>query len=517
MNIKKKLPGLKKHKLLILLLLIVLIALSGLLIVRNGKKSREDIFREMPMETATIEKRNLTNSISVTGTIASAEQKSVNTSLKDMKVTAVYAAVGDKVEKGDVICTFDSADIEKALADAKNNYSVNQKLEALDNYETQYTDSIAQAEAGLQSMRDKRDDAKNAYQDAEDVKNSAKAVYDQTVAELEKAVAEYEAVKETDAAESEKYKEAEKAYETASAAEQKAKASYEQAEAAAMQAEQVYEQAQSAREEYQETYENSLEQAEKTYEKAKLQNQLVNDADERNKIEEYEEQLENCTVYAAMSGTITSLSVEEGNVFAGGTIYEIEDFDHFIVKASVDEYDICDLEKGMTAYIRTDSTGDEELSGTLTYVAAAGTSGNQTGAASSASSYEIQIAIDGTSERLRSGMTAKASISLEESKDALTVPYDCVQNNAQGESIIYIDKNGEKKEVVVETGIETDYYTEVISDELREGMTVYLSTPLIQSNRKSYDNTGEKTPDMSFRMGGAPAGGSAPAGAPGGF
>lgn len=66
-----------------------------------------------------------------------------------------------------------------------------------------------------------------------------------------------------------------------------------------------------------------MEQAEKTYEKAKLQDQLVNDDDALNKIEDYEEQLSDCTVYASMSGTITALNVEEDNVFAGAKDKEL--------------------------------------------------------------------------------------------------------------------------------------------------------------------------------------------------
>ena len=81
-----------------------------------------------------------------------------------------------------------------------------------------------------------------------------------------------------------------------------------------------------------------------------------------------------------------------------------------------------------------------------------------------------------------SGMTASVSIALEERRDTLAVPYDCVQTNASGDSVIYVDDNGQRKEVVVETGIETDYYIEVSSDEISEGMTVYLSTPLLESS-----------------------------------
>ena len=75
---------------------------------------------------------DLTNSVSVTGTLATANGKTASTTLKDIKVTKVYVEVGDEVQEGDIICTYDSSDIEDALADAKNNYAVNRQLDALD-------------------------------------------------------------------------------------------------------------------------------------------------------------------------------------------------------------------------------------------------------------------------------------------------------------------------------------------------------------------------------------------------
>ena len=175
--------------------------------------------------------------------------------------------------------------------------------------------------------------------------------------------------------------------------------------------------------------------------------------------------------------------------------------------------------------------GDEVLEGEVTYVAPTGTTGQTMGSDSGTASYEIQITLNEPQDKLRAGMTASVSIALEESRNALAVPYDCVQTNAGGDSVIYVDDNGEKKEVKVTTGIETDYYTEVISDELSEGMTVYLSTPLQQSTGQSgSDDTGSQD-GVTFNfggggdMGGGPSGGSGGpggrasggGGAPGGF
>ena len=544
----------KKHKILTALLVLILIAAIVAGVIWRGK-SKKPQMQAMNIETAQIQKMDLTNSVSVTGTLATANGKTASTTLKDIKVTKVYVEVGDEVQEGDIICTFDSSDIEDALADAKNNYSVNQQMDALDNYETQYQDTISGAEDSLQDARDTRDAYKNAYanaqeaeQEALDKLNSVKAQYDtenlknayeQAADALKSAIeAADSSVTITDLASYlssvngslpencssaySTYQSAKSAYEVAEKAISEAQSAYEQAQSATSQAASAYEQAQSAKEQAQDQYDSTVEQAEKDYEKSKLQDQLVTDDDALNKIEDYEEQLSDCTVYASMSGTITALNVEEDNVFEGGTIYEIQDVHNFIVDATVDEYDVVNLEKGQTAYVKTDSLGDEELEGVVTYVAPTGTSGQTMGSSSGTASYEIQITLNESQEKLRAGMTASVSIALEESKDALAVPYDCVQTNADGDSVIYVDDNGEKKEVKVTTGIETDYYTEVISDEISEGMTVYLSTPLLQSTGKSGSDSDSSQDGVTFdfgggSMGGAPSGGpSGSSGGPGG-
>ena len=544
----------KKHKILTALLVLILIAAIVAGVIWRGK-SKKPQMQAMTIETAQIQKMDLTNSVSVTGTLATANGKTASTTLKDIKVTKVYVEVGDEVQEGDIICTFDSSDIEDALADAKNNYSVNQQMDALDNYETQYQDTISGAEDSLQDARDTRDAYKNAYanaqeaeQEALDKLNSVKAQYDtenlknayeQAADALKSAIeAADSSVTITDLASYlssvngslpencssaySTYQSAKSAYEVAEKAISEAQSAYEQAQSATSQAASAYEQAQSAKEQAQDQYDSTVEQAEKDYEKSKLQDQLVTDDDALNKIEDYEEQLSDCTVYASMSGTITALNVEEDNVFEGGTIYEIQDVHNFIVDATVDEYDVVNLEKGQTAYVKTDSLGDEELEGVVTYVAPTGTSGQTMGSSSGTASYEIQITLNESQEKLRAGMTASVSIALEESKDALAVPYDCVQTNADGDSVIYVDDNGEKKEVKVTTGIETDYYTEVISDEISEGMTVYLSTPLLQSTGKSGSDSDSSQDGVTFdfgggSMGGAPSGGpSGSSGGPGG-
>lgn len=568
---------------------------TGCLTIYAGRKPSEGSAQEL-IYTAVIEKKDLVKSVGVTGVIASADGRAGNTGLTNLKVSQVHVKVGDEVKQGDLLCTFDSELLENSLAAARNNYEVNRKLDALGaDYEKQYSDSLKQADSSLTDARKKRDQAKNAYQEAsgkantareaaekaaadlnakqaacetakkaaaaaaqayedrrqsayeaaraaqearevqaaqagetqdgqegalktdqnggqsgETPENSAAAASESTLAETQTNAAEktaeplpdrtpvvindidayiagldvngpdYTALKDTLNA----YSEARTALEQAKAEAERTRNVYEQASAEKGQAKTSFDQAQAARQEAQGTYDSSVKDAKAAYQKAKLQSQLIPDSDAKKQINQYEEQLEDYVVRAPISGVITSLSVKEGQTFAGGVIYEIQDLKHFVVEATVDEYDVVKISQGMTAYVKTNSMGEELLKGTVTYVAptagngksstgSGSTGGTQTGSDGSPS-YQIQITIDGEQEKLRPGMTAKVSIVQEESKGALSVPYDCVETKEDGTSVIYVEKDGEKKEVLVEKGMETGYYAEIRGKELKEGMTVYL-------------------------------------------
>lgn len=527
----------KKKKILLAAACIVLIAGIAVIISFNSKKNKRQEAMEsaFTVETAKIERQTLAKSISATGTVASAESKTVNTSLKDLEVAAVYVKEGDYVEVGTVICEFDSSDYEKALAEAQHNQSINEQIEALNEANSEDT-AVENAFDSLKDISDTRNEALENYEEASEDLADAKSDLSKAKSTLDSAKAEYDAIadelksyqannnlkdaEEVSDQEETRYKELlaiESAYKNAQSAYASAEAALTKAENAFSQAENSYEQAEEKLEDAWETYDEAVEKSEQQAEIQALEDQLISQTQEEKTIEQNTELIEECVVKATMSGVITSLKVTEGNVFEGGDVYTIQDNENFIVTSSVDEYDIASIEKGMPAYIKTDATGDIEMTGEVTYVAIApASSGGTMGAVSNSASYTIKVAIDEADENIRAGMTAKISISLEESKDTLTVPYDAVTTTPDGSSTITVDADGEKKTISVKTGLETDYYTEIISDEISEGMTVYLTTPMITSMP---DNSKDDAQDMfnifngnGMPGGERPSGGNSPGG-----
>lgn len=212
-------------------------------------------------------------------------------------------------------------------------------------------------------------------------------------------------------------------------------------------------------------------------------------------VETYEKQLEKGVLTSPINGTVTAVNVKEGDTYSGGVIVTIQDCEDFIVEAEIDEYDISDIKEGMKVLFKTDATREEQLEGEVTYVSPVPTSADASSSAMGSGSatslttgggkatYRIKVAIHTPTDRLRLGMTAKMNIVLSEVEHVLTVPYDAVQTDENGDTVVYVleqtaDTDGnvtqEQRPVPVTVGTEGDYYVEVTGDGLEEGMQVVI-------------------------------------------
>ena len=141
-------------------------------------------------------------------------------------------------------------------------------------------------------------------------------------------------------------------------------------------------------------------------------------------------------------------------------------------------------------------------------------SGGSSSSSSSSASYEVKITLDDTDDRLRVGMTAKASVILESAEGAFAVAYDCVETDSDGNSYVTaVDDEGNETKITVTKGLESDYYVQIISDELYEGMLVKATAASTSSKSNGTDG---KSEDRMMNMGGGQGGQGGMGGGPGG-
>lgn len=543
---KKFTVWIKKHKKLAVFLCIAIIIAAAVLTIRHKAQAAMAQLAELTEETAVVEKRSIQSSVSSTGTIISDKTRSITATLTGMEVLTVDVEVGDVVQEGDTICTFDTSKLENNLEDAEKSLSaaktqtsvtVNNAKRALEqavetqNYQIESAArNVISAGEAYNSAREAYDEAQSrvgeaydemrsakkkldelsysdanykttqaysdyqakleAYNIAVQENNSIKADPNSTAEQLNEASAkEINAAAELNAAEAAlkatpEYNQTvanEKAKAEAEANYKSAKATYDSLDSSMSNLESALRNAKTALDNAQATYEYTVSSQQNQYEgsrdnlKSARASAGVATQQQENAVDTYQEQIEKGTLKAGISGTVTAINVKQGDTYAGGVIATIQDCSAFVVSAEIDEYDIADVKLGMKAVFKTDATRDEQLQGEVIFISPTPTQGSNV-------TYQVKVKINSPIDRLRLGMNAKLNIILRETADVLTVPYDAVQQDENGNDVVYVVTRTEsggitKAAVPVTVGVEGDYYVEVTGD-IQEGMEVSMPSDI---------------------------------------
>ena len=219
---------------------------------------------------------------------------------------------------------------------------------------------------------------------------------------------------------------------------------------------------------------------------------------------------------AASSGSVSSVGTTGTSDYS---LYETAAFSiasatEASVSINVDELDILSVKEGQTATVTLDALDGQEFEGTITEVSNEASSGN------SSAKYPVTITFEKTEDMLL-GMSASATIHVNEAEDAVLIPVDALQEKGNS-TFVYTKKDSDGNlsgEVEVETGISNGSQVEITSG-LEEGDTVYYLKA-----ESSDTNSGQNMPGGMDGQGGmpdmnggeAPSGGQAPSGGgPGG-
>lgn len=181
--------------------------------------------------------------------------------------------------------------------------------------------------------------------------------------------------------------------------------------------------------------------------------QIANDTgllDMQDTIRKAEEQLAKGTIVAGMDGTVTAVNITPGQAVAANPVV-ISNLSSLKAVVDVEEAHIADVFVGQNVYMTTDSTGDETVTGQVTYCAVtpttdssasagSGTSGTDTSLITSKKKvyYRVEVAITSSIERLRLGMNAKMEFVTAEAKDVIAVPNDTIMTDMDGDTCVYV-------------------------------------------------------------------------------
>ncbi len=196
-------------------------------------------------------------------------------------------------------------------------------------------------------------------------------------------------------------------------------------------------------------------------------------------------------IYSPMTGTISDLNKEQGEIAIGSAFQEdvilvVADLTEMEAQVNVDENDIVGVQIGQHADIKVDALYGETLKGVISEIANTANTDAQ-GTQNQKTEFEVKITIMGEISRLRPGMTASADISTETKVDVVGIPIQSVavrtidQLTLEGEEIeeaekrftadddgfveivFMVENDGSVTARQVETGIQSDDMIEILS------------------------------------------------------
>lgn len=435
MNLKVSKPKLTKKR--ILLVSLSLVAVVGIVcavaVSGRARKVRVNI------ACGELKKTSLQDTVSVSGVVQSKNSHNIYSTMT-YPVEKISVSVGDQVKKGDILAVLDTSSLEKDMEQQKATMSTSDTSASLavqqasDSYETALDLYNHNQNSDIVAAASQLDSAKSALQAEQNTYNADKFSYDN--GQLSKI--------EMDA-ETQKLAQAQEAVtndqKTLNAAQEKAQ--------------------------------QELRTAQSNYQDA------VNKAADKSQqaaLEKIQKSLDDCMITAPADGTVTESNATVGAV-PNGVLFKVEDPSSLEVVTQVKEIDVDQVKPGSKATITTDATGDTAIPAAVTSIAPAATESTQgTGDVT----FETKIAVTGQNPSLRIGMTARASIVLQQKSGVFVVPYDALLQKSDGSYTLMVAEKSsylyKVREVPVKTGLETDVSVEISGAGLKDGMQ-YVSNP----------------------------------------
>jgi HlyD family secretion protein len=243
--------------------------------------------------------------------------------------------------------------------------------------------------------------------------------------------------------------------------------------------------------------------------------------------------LSKTTIYAPMTGTVSALNKEQGEIALGSqfqkdVILVVADLTEMEAQVNVDENDITSIALGQKADIEVDAMLDHKLSGVVTEISNSANTAGQ-GTTDQKTEFKIKIGITDPPKTLRPGMTTSADIITKTNDSALSVPLQSVavrtvdqltmkgekRKDAEGRykpdrdgfvEFVFAISKGKAEARQVTTGIQSDELIEVLTglkegDEVVTGSYRAISKDLTNGSSVTINQTPSKAEGPSARRG----------------
>ncbi len=246
-------------------------------------------------------------------------------------------------------------------------------------------------------------------------------------------------------------------------------------------------------------------------------------------LKQAEDDLSKTQIFAPMSGTISDLNKEQGEIAIGSQFQEdvimvVANLTEMEALVNVDENDIVSIAIGQDAEIEVDALLGQALAGKVYEIANTANTAEE-GTTDQKTEFEVKISIVDPGNSLRPGMTASADVVTQTKDDVISVPIQSVavrtvdQLLMDGETredaekrytadkdgfveIVFCIENGNAVAKQVKTGIQSDELIEVLeglaeNDEVVTGSYRAISKDLANGAQVNVNNDPNRTTEES--------------------
>lgn len=145
-------------------------------------------------------------------------------------------------------------------------------------------------------------------------------------------------------------------------------------------------------------------------------------------------------IVAPESGVITEVMVEEGQlVTAGAPLFKIIDPNALIVKCEVAPYYATQLKQGLPAVVKYSGSTSIEIDGEITKVSP--TARTYTNGSTQSTTLGIEVAINGDLKGLKPGLVVDVKVVTEDVQDVVSVPLLATMEDKDGEVYLFVVKD----------------------------------------------------------------------------
>ncbi len=440
-----------KKRIIIVSILIVAVALITLKVVGGNTKPKG-----VSVNTANVEQGDVEDLLSSVGTIQSDYTKSYNAKGVST-IKSVDVEVGDLVEQGQVLVTFDVEDNSKSirlleiqLDNAKLNLeSLQNQNKDADAKKADYNSQIDDLELEIEALNKDISDTQTLIEDQSLVEESSTEGVEGETMPTTPTTQDNTLQNQLTALISEKQGlEAQ-----ISSLEQKLDMI-------------VY------------VKDTSIKQAENQVESAQINLDKTKSVEIEDKI------------VAEKAGAVTAVNAEEGAITssaqaAGGGLVEITDLNDLKIILYIDKYEAVSVAVGDLATIYD---GAKQYEGEVSYIAPK--ADNMTG------NLLVEVKVNSENPTLKINFEADVDILLQKAIEVLYIPVESIKKDETGEEFVFVVEEGKAIKKVIEKGLQSDSYVEIVSGlELGEEVILNPSSEIsdgaiVSKNSASSEKTG---------------------------